>query len=1110
MAAALLLGGGSLVDQSDAFAQGSATVGSLRGVIRDKANGEPAVGATVVATSPSLVGEQVVITEGDGQYFITALPPGLYILTVYYNDATFSRGNVLVQLGKEAVVNITIDSATSADKPKGEVITIQGAAPVVDQGSTKTGLTITDDYTRNLPVARTFGGVLGAAAGAQGDNYGVSFSGATSAENTYLVEGLNTTDVHVGGLSSNLPTEFIQETEIITGGYTAEFGRATGGIVNVVTKSGSDEFHGSVFGYFQPGSFISGAKTVPREGGSIDSKTDVDYRHDLGAELGGPLIKKKLWFHVGFNPQFRKSTTQRIISSQIDENQDGVPDTDETTGYTLTDEVYRSQLGSNAQTYFYTAKINGAINPNHQFQVSAFGNPETFEGAAGVVRNPNNANYREETGAFDVAAKWTSKFNEGKTQVDAVVGYHHGYARELPLGNDVPYMAYNYYRSLYDFADYEGANNIAACQDGGADDMYPGIVNCPVIRYAEQGLAFLNNRESTRTSAALSVTQRFKALGGVHILKGGIDAEFSSNNVNNGYSGGQYWLRGANTAAGAPGRWQVQEYLQRVRALTDTEKMDPESVPLEPGQILCANDLAICEPSDKLQADTDSRSIAAYIQDQWQILPNLTANLGVRWEQQVGYVAKALQNQVSPEGEVIGEKAFSLDKNFAPRLGLIYDPTKEGRSKLFANYGWFYENIPMDINVRAFGGEISSFQLYNANRFTPASGNYNPNCNVDHTPGMSGQDLLATLGQCQDVVQQAVLGGGAGSYITPGLKGQRTNELVIGSEYQIYKDFKVGANYVHRTMPVVIEDISFDGANTYLITNPGSNFDAEAEKLQPEADRLLASDDPQEQALGQIIQGRIDSMKQIKYADKPVRNYDALQLTATQRPTKRSLLIASYTFSRSKGNYPGLFSTETGQPDPNITSMYDLPQLMANRYGALGLDRPHLVKVDGFYQFDLKKLGAVVVGASLRAQSGIPHQVLAAHPVYGDGESYLLPRGAGPRSETLKQADLRLTYQRRLNKTTQVEAFVNIFNVFNSQVQLNQDENYTFDSANPIVGGDARDLEHVKTVDAGTGTELNQTPTQNRNFGKTGSNSGYITTVQQAPRALQLGFRVTF
>src|SRR5437667_10629449 len=111
MAGALLFGVGSLIETQPVFAQASSTVGSVRGVIRDKgAGGEASVGATVVATSPALQGEQVVITDDTGQYFITALPPGVYTLTVYCNEATFCSGNVLIQIGKEAVVNVSIDS----------------------------------------------------------------------------------------------------------------------------------------------------------------------------------------------------------------------------------------------------------------------------------------------------------------------------------------------------------------------------------------------------------------------------------------------------------------------------------------------------------------------------------------------------------------------------------------------------------------------------------------------------------------------------------------------------------------------------------------------------------------------------------------------------------------------------------------------------------------------------------------------------------------------------------------------------------------------------------------------------------------------------------------
>ena len=1095
----LATGAGALLLPADVHAQSSATVGTLRGVVRDKATGEPAVGATIVATSPSLIGEQITITEDGGQYFLTSLPPGLYVLTVFYADAEFSRGNVLIQVGKEAVVNVTVDTRTSGGTPKGEVIVLTGTAPIVDQGSTKTGLTITEDFTRNVPTARTFGGVVGQAAGAQTDNYGISFAGATSLENTYIVEGVNTTDTGFGGLATNLPNEFISETEVITGGYNAEFGRATGGIVNVVTKQGSDEFHGSVFGYVQPGALISEAKLIQREGGSIDSKTDLDYRYDLGAELGGPIVKKRLWFHVGINPSFAHETTTRLIQRQVDGTdgpQDGIPDVDPDTGITKHEQVASREIPGSFRQYYFTAKVSGAVDQNNQFQVSLFGNPRSATDLYRVTGNPEQTRWKYEDGAYTAALKWTSKLAGGKTQIDAVAGYHHGFQRQRPFSasQSTPYVAYAYDRSLYDFADLEGAQAIARCDDGSASDDYPLIENCPVFGYAEQGIDLLEDQLKTRTSLAVAVTQRVKAAG-FHVLKAGFDGELARFRDESRYSGGVRWTRFADTLDGAPGRWLSEEYFQFV------DGADP-SGPLAQGQVLCANDRAVCERSAGLDADTTNRNLAAFAQDSWQVRPNLTINAGLRWEQQVGYVADHLQGKTSPEGELIPERGYVLDNLWSPRIGFVFDPTRDGRSKIFGHYGRFYENVPMDLSVRSFGGEIVGLSDVNVNRYTSAAGAYDPNCDVDHASGASGNELVAALDQCGDRDDPTLLGGGF-EFVSPGLRGQRTDEIILGAEYELVSSFKVGANYVHRSLPVVIEDISVDGGNTYLVTNPGFDFDDEAAKLEAKAATV-------DDALAEVYLHRADSLRAVRRLEKPVRSYDALQLTATQRPTRRSLLIASYTFSQSKGNYPGLFSTETGQNDPNITSLYDLPDLMANRYGPLGLDRPHNVKLDGFYQFDLKQAGILVAGASFRGQSGIAHNVLGAHPTYGSGEAYLLPRGAAMRSPFTTQFDARVSYGYKLGKQTTLEGFLTVFNVFDSQEQLNVDENYTYDAVQPIVGGDSGDLEHLKTIDPATGMETNTTPVKNKNFGHTGANTSQIVGIQQQPRAVQLGFRLTF
>lgn len=1113
VAVGLLGGAVSLVAPTEARAQSSTTAGSLRGQIRDKATGEAAVGATVVATSPALQGEQVVITEDGGAYFLTSLPPGVYTLTVYYNDATFTRGNVLIQVGKEAVVNVAVD--TSAAKAKGETIVIEGSAPIIDQGSTKTGVTLTDDYTRNIPVGRTFGAVLGSAAGAKGDTYGISIAGAGSPENTYIVEGINTTDTGLGGQSTNLPNEFISETEVITGGYNAEYGRATGGIINVVTKQGSNEFHGSVFGYYKPGTLVASALTIQREGSSIDSKTDLNYNWDVGAEVGGPIVKDKLWFHVGFNPSMSKSTTTRLVNKQLDADMDGVPDVDPNTGFTRHELVSQSEIPGTSKTYFFTGKINGAINANHQFQISAFGNPSKTEDVFGLTRNPAVTKWKYDSGAYDVSAKWTSKFNEGKTQIDAVAGFHRSYETDKPFDSNgaKALVFYNYTRSLFDFADNEGAMNIAACNDADPNNpVAPGFRNCPVSRYADQGLGFLETKTNDRSSVILSLTQRVKAAG-YHTFKAGLDAELPTYNSQRSYTGDEILRRSANTSSGAPGRWQRRQFMKLKRNLNDAELMlvkagggetDLDALGItmhDPGDILCAGNRAICGVAvGGLNADTTNRNLGAYLQDSWQVKPNFTINAGLRWESQTGFTANALQNTLDPNGEKIPEKAYELGNLLAPRVGFIYDPTREGKAKLFGNWGRFYENVPMDVNVRAFGGEITNFTLVNFRRLKEGAAGYDPNCNFDHADITAGKDPSETLGKCKDLFPQALLGEGV-EFVSPGIKGQYTQELVAGFEYEVANDLKVGMTYQHRSLPRVIEDVSTDGGNTYLITNPGENFDTAAADLLKKAAALRMMGDDDSAALASLYESRASQLQYVKKFDSPTRFYDAVAVSVTQRPTKASLLLASYTYSVNKGNYPGLFSTETGQLDPNITSLYDLPDLMANRYGYLGLDRPHNLKVDGFYQFNLKKAGLLTAGASFRAQSGIAHNALASHPTYGSGESYLLPRGAFERSPVTTNLDLHLSYGRKLSKSTVIEGFINVFNLANSQRETSVDENYTFDNASPIVGGDLEDLKHVKAHDE-NGIEGNTTVTPNKNFGKLNG--------RLAPRNVQFGVRLTF
>jgi len=1114
-----LLAAAQAFDAAPASAQTS-TTGAVRGRIIDKGSKDAVVGATVVATGPALQGQQAEITGDDGSFTINNLPPGIYILTVYYNEAQFSRPNVLIELGKQAYVNIPIDTSVQTS----EVIQLEGRAPIVDQGSTKVGNTITDEYTRHIPTGRTFGEVLGTAAGTQKDIYGQSFSGSTSAENTYIVEGINTTDTAYGGQVTNLPNEFIQETEVIAGGYNAEYGRSTGGVINVVTKSGSNQFKGSIFAYYTPGSMVAAAEPILREGSAIGIATDLNYSTDLGFEVGGPIIKDKLWFHIGANPSVSQDTVDRITSRNVDKidangdmqldpcetdtNGNGIADPDEqisgdcdpdvnpNTGFLETEQVSDVPISQTAKTWFVTGKINGAITENHQFQIAAFGNPHSIDRDFYRYTATRSAElYKYDNGAYDAALKWTSKFANNKTQLDIVAGFHRAYDNQDPYftnGDKQKELFFRYTRPLSELQGFESfmwkPGN--GCDDGNMEDPYKGIDNCPVDSYVTGGVGYLEDRTNDRLSLNAALTQRVK-LAGHHTFKLGIDTEKTTYDSSKGYTGGGIWYQTAAPVFDSAGNvtgfgnWNHRTLLEFAK-----DPNDPNAIP-------CVNGTAMCTEADTIAADTSNQNLGAYLQDSWQVRPNLTVNAGLRWEQQSLGVAKFLQGTTSPEGEQVPDTGVTLKNMWAPRIGAIFDPTQEGRAKLFTHWGRFYESVPMDLNIRSLGGEIINFATVRPSPTATRPGQ--PVCPAAAT-AVTVEELEAcvesTGGYNNPSGSQA---GGGISYIASTTKGQFIDEFILGGEYELMADFKMGMNFVHRDLGRVIEDMSTDGGTNYLIANPGEDFSGEAKDLHDKAmtERAAGNDD-----LADLYDLRAGELENVKNYDKPYRGYDAVQITANQRFSKNAMLIASYTYSRSKGNFPGLFSTETGQLDPNITSMYDLPNLMANRYGPMGLDRPHNLKVDGFYQFDLKKAGLVVLGASFRAQSGLAHNTLgSATNDYGPDEAYILARGSARRSPLTWNADIRATYGYRVNKTNTLEGFVDVFNLFNNQNETDADERYTTDIINPVVNGDMNDLTHAKTI-ADDGTEQNKTPSLWKNYGHMNG--------RQAPLSVRFGLRYTF
>jgi hypothetical protein len=490
------LAGMHLVAPNSARAQ-SGTTGAIQGTVKDGANGEKLAGVTVIVTSPSLSQTQTSITDENGYYVVNQLPPGDYLVTFYYADLTVERSGIHVGIGKVTPVYQTLDTG----KAGGETIKIQDTAPTIDPTSTTQGITIDKNYIKNIPVpGRTFESALGAAAGSQGDGAGVSFSGSSSLENQYYVDGVNTTGLTYGTVGSPVINDFIEEIEVITGGYNAEYGRATGGLVNVVTKSGSNEFKGSVFGYWQPGVLTAGVERTPVNAASIDVTANTAFDADFGFEVGGPIIKDKLWFFVGFAPAFSQTDYSRITKRQTDcrvlmengtlsgcdkANADTEADIDPNTGFYLTDTLDEETRSATSQTYNTVAKFNYAVTPQHQGQLGVQAQPTN--GRSPRVYGQAGQGTKYNALVTDISAKWTSKLNDNKTELEAVVGWH----REAATSDAIDPMQQNQPNQVLYNGDLgtwgrgfgESANTNAGCTDNPSptsSDPYPFITNCPM------------------------------------------------------------------------------------------------------------------------------------------------------------------------------------------------------------------------------------------------------------------------------------------------------------------------------------------------------------------------------------------------------------------------------------------------------------------------------------------------------------------------------------------------------------------------------------------------------------------------------------------------------
>lgn len=1026
-----------------AFAQ-SSTTGSIEGTVVDQA-GAAVPGATVSVSSPNLISAQTATTDDSGHFRILSLPPGRYAIGVEATGKGFSkfeRKDVEVNLSKTTSLEISL----STGQVGATVNITDTAGATVDTTQNTTGSNVSTEQFSNFPTQRTVQSLYSIAPtvarsglrDASGRDRDPSVAGSSGPENNYILDGVNTTDPAFGGSGANLPFEFVQEVEIKTGAYGAEYGKATGGIFNVITKSGGNEFHGDAFAYFSTKGLVRETKQFPFTGAAPNGFSEVD----AGVDVGGPIAKDKLWFFGAFNPQQRKNS--------------------------FLTQTFHAPVENKINTPFYSGKLTWAVNQNNTVTFSTFGDftKQTgfLFGGSGFGTNLNSFNGQIETGGHNYIGRWNSSFSSTFTG-EFAVGLHFQRANTLP---DATVADQSLVTDSFAVLRSGGAvpvSNSTIFLGGDPDNLRlafvdgrGGSVQRNLVR---QGFGLVSNQNRDR----IELSARLQSIWGKHTFKYGFEFNDNKYKINTHSSGPgrtftdnfgeeDFDSNGAPVPAGhkatsMPGGVRVTNNFGVCIAVSATAVQCPspqttsrlqqlvaggqgptgittvtQNSALTPDQLSAGSPILVLT-SVRVRdfflntggSSTSTKVESFYIQDDFRLTKNIQLNGGLRWDYQQ---ARGTTSDYL--------KLNSFKDNLQPRLGLIWDFTGTGRGKFFANFARFLETpIPLDINVRAGGDDIQLDKNANVNQLNAAGVN-----NII-AGAASGLGCL----------------GCAPTPIDAGLKPQTVNEFTGGFEYEVVKDLALGARYIYRNQAQVIEDGSFDDGTTYFLFNPGRRGNGETTEDKA---CLGIGGAPSAQCFGHAR-----------------RYYRALELTATKRFTNDYQFIASYVYSSLIGNYEGLFRNDNGQSDPNITSLFDLVSLLDGLYGRLPNDRPHQFKFDGSYRTPWKLL----IGASFRAQSGIPFNSLIPHPVYGNNEGFGrivpgdVPRGTAivptvtttqpgfpnvvdsigsNRTPTTFNLDLNAYYPIKFGEKKELRFQADWFNVFNSQRAIRLDETFSINS----------------------------------------------------------------
>lgn len=1100
----------------------AAPTGSITGGVKSKKDRRGIKGAAVVLQCSCLQSSRQTTTTDGGLFAFRDLPAGRYTVQVLYQKVDTSQV-VTLERGAKVRVPFELD-------PQDNIVTVTVRPKIIHmEPGTKTDVPM--DHVKDTAAGGGQNDYLDAMQTVPtGDtqNGKPTLAGGGPTDTNVVVDGTSMNNPSTSMVTNSIVQEFIEGVEVLEAGYDAEYGNASAGQVRARRISGTNVLRGRTLVRFTPR--LARPRFIIATDEALRVTQVPDYRIQAVVQASGPIIKDRLFWSVGLAPTGTSNSLVQSFHSRVDKDgsggfegcpyENGANDCVEGGNYIATEQFDEQRFKTGSFNLGWQGVLTWAINPRHQIRISSGGGPgfnrttyrlpfsgdpnafgtnpsaDPLGGASRIATGVVNDHFGTDFGnSVAVSAAYAGRVANNSIEIDAGLSYFRATSerawrvdnpelKDRPATQEQDAQGAN----LFEFLDRDEATNLVSGVDDAcnAKDL-PGL-SCPTRRWLSGGIGEFGRDTSQRGEGWLNLTHFFQAAGSHQLKYGGrveqlarrTVSQFSGSNAADFYTNCAAGQTGGGEWCYDPGQDDYVVALNRGRVdnhrfiIVDTDNPDLRATRgygrarKEQGDLrTIADPLGNGARVSKYDESLSTQNYAVFLQDRWTPADGLYLSAGVRWE-------------IQDMRDILGNRALLIWDNVAPRLGLVYDWTKEGKSRLFASYGWFYQPLPLQLNSRVFGGLSTIGRSYR-----------NSDCQGQSVVFGGTARNKSDAGQptefCEDFAQFTT--GLTTGAVVPRLKGQYNQQFQLGYEQEIVEDLVLGVQWLHTNLGRAVEDVSTNGGLNFIIANPGeavaradiSAKEAECDELESRIAQIEAMNpaDPLKDAVARELQQcrfLADAYEQINEKfERPSRNFDAWTFRVQKRFARNWLLLANYTYSRLVGNYDGFVDTTTGAVNIGASTQYDLPELVRNSYGPLAFNAPHRVRLNGFYTFNMERAGALTVGTSFNAKSGYPISLRADNNRYaGQNLVYLIPRGSGGRIQPNYQWNLSASYAYALTRNLELEVSSRIFNVTNAKAVLRVDETYSFQNARPIAGGDLSDLKHAKITGQGNPTEFFQ------------------------------------